>query len=83
MTRFVHVTDYARCRGAYSFLYEGEYYTWYWLSSPGDGCGDVLSVSVQLQLTNFDRQFYYAHSLGGIRCAAFLKPEALDRPVSD
>lgn len=82
-TRLVPVTDYARCRGAYTFLHEGEYYTWYWLSSPGDGCADVLSVSAQIQIINSDRQFYYAHSLGGIRCAAFFKPDAFDRPVSE
>ncbi|MBR2589635.1 MAG: hypothetical protein IKE65_01780 [Clostridia bacterium] len=79
LVRFVPVTDYARCRGTYSVLRDGKYYTWYWLSTPGDGCADVFSAYSNKDIINFDRQFFYAYSVGGIRCAACLKQSALDR----
>ena len=79
LVRFVPVTDYARCRGAYSVLRDGNYYTWYWLSTPGDSCADVVSAYFNKDVFNFDRQFFYAYSLGGIRCAACLKQSALNQ----
>ncbi len=67
------VTDYARCRGVFAEESENGYYSWEWLCTPGDACADVISVNTEQRMINVDRQFYYAYTVGGIRCAAYLR----------
>lgn len=71
--QFAPVTDYARCRGAYAEKKEDRFYSWAWLSTPGDACANVISINTDVRLINVDRQFYCSYTVGGIRCAAFLK----------
>ncbi len=66
-------TDYALCRGLYAEAGKTQTNAWQWLCTPGDGTADVFSISDGNLLTNVDRQYYYADSLGGIRCAARLR----------
>ena len=76
--KYVPVTDYARCRGVYTAEYNNQLYTWQWLCSPGDYCGDVISVFLNEGLINCDRQFFYAYALGGIRCMTRLNPASFN-----
>ncbi len=70
---FAPVTDYARCRGAFAEAAQDGVYSWQWLCTPGDGSADVISINTGERLINADRQFYFSYSVGGIRCAAYLK----------
>ena len=70
---YAPITDYARCRGAFSEYERNGYYSWQWLCTPGDGAADVISINTKYQLINADRQFYSSCYVGGIRCAAYLK----------
>lgn len=80
--QFAPVTDYARCRGAFTVLYLNKYFTWHWLCSPGNHCADVISLYINDEKISYDRQFFYAYSLGGVRCATNLKKSFLQSLLS-
>ena len=71
-------TDYAKCRGVYATTEQGAEYSWWWLRTPGDASGDVMSVFIDEYVTNTDRQFFYAYIIGGVRCSVFLSAKGME-----
>ena len=71
-------TDYAKCRGVWVCSDNNSETTWWWLRSPGEFSGDVVSVCASYDFYNADRQFFSSYSLGGVRAAICLKNSTYD-----
>ncbi len=78
---FPAATDYAECRGAFSGAAQNRESAWWWLRSPGDYSGDVISVVDSPDFLTPDRQFFQAYTVGGVRCAVCLKSSSATQQI--